>query len=101
MEIKKTYDYSKFKFLSYNRAVGSNKKLMRSIEMANLTSVCPIIVTPKMEIIDGQNRFEVCKSKGMPIFYVVYEGDAESSNCTFMELKLKSSQASLEKSAQF
>mgnify|MGYP005829847629 FL=1 len=46
MEIKKTYDYSKFKFLSYNRAVGSNKKLMRSVEMANLTSVCPIIVTP-------------------------------------------------------
>ena len=31
MEIKKTYDYSKFKFLSYNRAVGSNKKLMRSL----------------------------------------------------------------------
>ena len=79
MEIKKTYDYSKFKFLSYNRAVGSNKKLMRSIEMANLTSVCPIIVTPKLEIIDGQNRFEVCKSKGMPIFYVVYEGDAETA----------------------
>lgn len=79
MEIKKTYDYSKFKFLSYNRAVGSNKKLMRSIEMANLTSVCPIIVTPSLEIIDGQNRFEVCKSKGMPIFYVVYEGDAETA----------------------
>ena len=54
-----------FKFLSYNRAVGSNKKLMRSVEMANLTSVCPIVVTPELEIIDGQNRFEVCKSKGI------------------------------------
>ena len=46
MEINKTYDYSKFKFLSYNRKVGSNKNLSKSIEMANLTQVCPIIVTP-------------------------------------------------------
>ena len=79
MEIFKTQDYSKFKFLSYNRAVGSNKKLSKSIEIANLTPVCPIIVTPDMEIIDGQNRFEVCKSKEMPIYYVVYDGDAETA----------------------
>ena len=47
--------------------------------MANLTQVCPIIVTPNMEIIDSQNRFEVCKSKDMPIYYVVYDGDAETA----------------------
>ena len=35
MEINETYDYSKFKFLSCNRKVGSNKNLSKSIEMAN------------------------------------------------------------------
>ena len=29
----------------------------------------PIVVNEKMEIIDGQGRFEVCKEKGLPIYY--------------------------------
>jgi len=79
MEILKTNDYSKFHFLDYNRTVGSNKRLSKSLEMADLTSVCPIIVTPDYGIVDGQNRFEVCKTKGLPIYYVVYTGDAETA----------------------
>lgn len=79
MEIFVTADYDKFHFLSYNRAVGTNRMLSKSIEKLDLTPYCPIIVDKQMNIIDGQNRFSVCKEKKMPIYYVVYNGDPEQA----------------------
>lgn len=75
----KTGDYSRFKFFKFNRTAGSNKSIGRSIDLVDMTKCCPIIVTPDYYIIDGQNRFIECKKKGKPIYYVVYNGDAEAA----------------------
>jgi hypothetical protein len=79
MEIRQTNDYSIFKFLKYNRTAGTNKKIAKSIETIDMTAYCPIIVTPDMSIIDGQNRFKICKDKGLPINYVVCDKDPEKA----------------------
>ena len=73
----KTDDYSRFKFFKYNRTVGTNKNIEKSIEVVDMTECCPIIVTPDFYIIDGQNRFDICKKKGKSIYYIVYNGNPE------------------------
>ena len=73
----KTGDYGRFKFFKYNRTVGTNKNIEKSIEVVDMTECCPIIVTPDFYIIDGQNRFEICKKKGKPIYYIIYHGNPE------------------------
>ena len=72
-----TTDYGKFKFLDFNRTMGSNKMLSKSIELVDMTAYVPIVVTPDFYIIDGQNRFSACKEKGLPITYVIYDGNPE------------------------
>lgn len=73
----KTYNYNQFKFLDYNRTTGSNKSIEKSIDMIDVTKCCPIIVTPDYYIIDGQNRFNVCKKRNLPVYYIVYDGNPE------------------------
>ena len=72
-----TDDYSRFKYYEFNRTITDGKTLTTSIEAVDLTEFVPIIVSPDFRIIDGQNRFEVCKKLGLPITYVVYGGDPE------------------------
>lgn len=57
--------------------ITDGKTLKKSIESVDLTEFVPIIVSPDFYIIDGQNRFEVCKKLGKPITYVIYKGDPE------------------------
>ena len=75
----KTDEYEKFSFFKFNRTAGTNKNLKDSVKMVDMTKFCPIIVTPDFKIIDGQNRFIVCKNACKPIFYTVYNGDPKQA----------------------
>lgn len=73
--VLQTKDYSMFKLLDGNRPVLERRKarIKKSVtENGQLFS--PIIVNEKMEIIDGQGRFEVFKEKKLPINYIMKEG---------------------------
>lgn len=70
-----TMDYSAFKLLDGNRSIekGRVKKIHDSIERNGYIH-SPIIVNEKMEIIDGQGRFEALKKLGLPVEYMVFNG---------------------------
>jgi len=75
--INVTRDYEKFKMLKGNRATSPAriKKIQTSImNVGYITS--PILVNEKMEIIDGQGRFEALKGLKMPIEYIMHPGIA-------------------------
>lgn len=67
-------DYSIFKKLENNRDVSSLRfeKLKASFSEKEILN--PIIVNEKMEIIDGQGRFEALKALNRPIKYVIAQG---------------------------
>lgn len=73
--VLETTDYSKFKVLEGNRSVIDHRKgkIRKSIKNNGLR-FSPIIVNEKMEIIDGQGRFEVSKECGYPIKYIISPG---------------------------
>lgn len=67
-----TRQYSKFKLLSTNREVNMShvRSLMKEFEdFGNITQVSPVLVTPRMEVIDGQHRLEAAKQLGLPVYY--------------------------------
>lgn len=67
-------DYSVFKALENNRDVLQARvnRLIKSIGERYVLS--PIMVNEKMEVIDGQGRFEARKALGLPIHYYVEPG---------------------------
>lgn len=69
-----TYDYSKFKNIKSNRKLNplNYNKLLRSMKEKQL--IIPICVNEKMEIIDGQHRFKVEQTLGLPVYYYILEG---------------------------
>lgn len=75
MEILETRDYEKFNKLKGNRSItdGRISKIISSINKVGYIKN-PIIVNEKMEIIDGQGRFEALKSLKLPIYYIVIPG---------------------------
>lgn len=75
MTMKVTRNYSLFKTLEGNREVLSirKKKIKSSIDTIGYIP-SPIIVNEKMEIIDGQGRFEALKELAKPIYYIVVPG---------------------------
>lgn len=76
-------NYGLFKSLESNRIVSEDrfKKLVKSFEEGEILN--PIVVNKKMEIIDGQGRFEAKKSLGLPIFYVI-DKNANIEDCRRM-----------------
>ncbi len=76
MEITKTTDYSQFKTIQGNRNLNQRHlaELTISIMSKNMLDRNPIIVNDKMEIVDGQHRFEVAKNNNLPIYYLVMPG---------------------------
>lgn len=74
-EVRLTDDFNKFKIMKGNRAVRESrvKKILQSF--ANVGYVqAPIVVNEKMEIIDGQGRYEACMETNQPIAYIVIDG---------------------------
>ena len=74
-QILTTTDYSLFRRLKGNRSVlpKRKKEVIDSIKKYGWLSM-PIVVNEKMEIIDGQARFEALKELGMPIEYYIVPG---------------------------
>ena len=48
------------------------KKLIRSMSEKQL--IIPILVNEKLEIIDGQHRFNACRSLQLPVYYYIIPG---------------------------
>lgn len=84
MEIKKTKDYDKFKFIDSNRLVNEYhvKRLINSISNRDLSDKFPILVNNNLEIIDGQHRFTALKKMKKPIYYI------KSDNFELNDIKL-------------
>lgn len=76
MKVYKTYDYSKFKYVGGNRNVNPThvKHLIESMSAEDLSETMPIIVNERLEIIDGQHRFDGRKQMGLPIYYTIRDG---------------------------
>lgn len=72
-QILKTDDYSKFSFLNENRRINSRNYSQLISSMKEEQLVIPILVNGRMEIIDGQHRYTVCKELGLPIYYYMVE----------------------------
>lgn len=78
-----TTDYDQFKYVTGNRDIGNRvAKLEKSVAKIGYVPA-PIIVNEKMEIIDGQARFEYCKKTGTAIAYYVIPG-LTVDDCTAM-----------------
>lgn len=69
-----TSDYSLFKVLKGNRRINQLhlRRLKESLKSNYLVTL--IIVNQRMEIIDGQHRYFICKELGLPINYVIVYG---------------------------
>lgn len=82
-QIFEELDYTKFRKLPDNRDVLSNRlsKLLASFSAKQILN--PIIVNEKMQIIDGQGRYETLKKLGRPIPYIIAKG-ADSNDCKRM-----------------
>lgn len=63
-----TTNYDKFIFLQENREVKGNT-VLNSINKKNLLMDNPILVSPNMEVLDGQNRLIAAKIKKVPVYY--------------------------------
>jgi hypothetical protein len=85
-EIFEEYDYSKFKKLNGNRDVikARKGKILKSINEVGYV-LNPIVVNKKMEIVDGQGRFEALKELGLPIIYVI-DKNAGIKECIAMNI---------------
>lgn len=79
-------DYSKFSRLAGNRGVDVKRKnkIMQSIKKVGYVR-SPIVVNEKLEIVDGQGRFEVLRELGKPIHYVIAYG-AGVKECQWMNI---------------
>lgn len=71
-QIQQTLDYSIFNHINYNR--DKNKRHIENIKkvlsQSNLLHLHPVLVNLKMEIIDGQHRFEAARELNLPVFYI-------------------------------
>lgn len=75
--IQITEDYNLFRRIPGNRTINKNhvERLKSSLgENPELTQSTPILVNDKMQIIDGQHRFEALRKLGLPIAYMVVNG---------------------------
>jgi hypothetical protein len=73
LKIQSTDNYSAFSRIDGNRNLktGHISKLQQSISAdPYLAEINPILVNDKMEIIDGQHRFEAIKRLQLPVHYI-------------------------------
>lgn len=76
-DTRTTTDYHQFGTIEGNREVSKPhvRKIKRLIQAnGNLNDKFPIKVNNRMEILDGQHRFEALKELGEPIVYEIIDG---------------------------
>jgi len=73
-QVHTTTDYGRFTSIDGNRNLNllHLQRLKKSIQENYLFTI--IIVNEKLEIIDGQHRFEAIKEYGLPLHYIICEG---------------------------
>lgn len=76
-------NYDVFRRLPDNRDVLSRRFNQLVASLSERYILNPIIVNEKMEIIDGQGRFEARKALDLPIHYIIVDG-ANSDDCRRM-----------------
>jgi hypothetical protein len=72
LTIRKTSDYSQFRFWSSNRETHP-KYLVESIQKKNMLDSHPILCTKNLYVVDGQNRLKAAEILKVPIYYIVDE----------------------------
>lgn len=74
VQIYKTKEYDKFYLIEGNRNVKEKhvERLVKS--MTEEQCMAPIQVNDKMEIIDGQHRFQACMRLKLPVYYYIVKG---------------------------
>lgn len=75
MKTKSTSNYGQFKKLKGNRPI-TELKVRRFMKLFASGKMLPwmVVVNEKMEIIDGQHRFEACQRLGIPVEYIIQHG---------------------------
>ena len=73
-------DYNAFKKMPENRSVTEQRRNTILASVSEKEILNPIIVNEKMEIIDGQGRFEALRALGRPIKYAICPG-ADAEDC--------------------
>ena len=73
VKLYKSNEYSKFKFLEYNRNIIRKHvdRLKEELEKRDDLHLKPIIVTPDKEIVDGQHRFTAAEELGLYFYYLI------------------------------
>jgi len=72
-----TDDYKRFRYLEGNRTTNPHKqeKIIREIKSGNdILDESPILVSENnshLDVLDGQNRFEIAKKLGRPVHYII------------------------------
>lgn len=79
--------YEDFKYLNGNRSIEEKrvKAIQKSVKNVGWIKN-PILVNEKMEIIDGQGRFEVLKKLGYPVEFIIDDGIG-IEECRSMNIK--------------
>jgi len=64
-------NYTKFTLFDNNRDVNETHVEELISSMRKSGQLMPVVVTPDMEVIDGQHRLKACEKLGIPVSYVV------------------------------
>jgi len=64
-------NYSKFTLFDNNRDVNASHVDELAQSMGRNGQLMPIVVTPEMEVIDGQHRLKACEKNGITVAYVI------------------------------
>jgi hypothetical protein len=87
--IQKTNNYEIFSFLQNNRGIAKTRlqSMVKSINENGYFMSRPIIVTPSMQIIDGQSRFLALKQLNMEIPYCIETANPTKLMFTLNEIQ--------------
>ncbi len=72
--VQSTIEYEEIKRVNGNRATNLAHIETLKISMSEKQLVVPAILNEKMQIIDGQHRFDACIALDIPFYYIVIEG---------------------------
>ena len=73
-QIFETDEYDAFRKLEDNRGVLESRVDKLTASFSEKEILNPIVVNEKMEIIDGQGRFEACRRLGLSIKFIIVHG---------------------------
>jgi len=76
-KVQHTKNYDQFDLMSANRGLyeGHLQRLDKAFEEnGNITKIQPITVNERMQVIDGQHRLEICRRRGLNVYYIVVPG---------------------------